>query len=123
MRFAEELAFFSFPKSWGLLIIVARCFESRPFGFVDPSNTRIVGLCTGMLAAGVIASSNTVADFMPLAIEAVRIAYRTGVQVSHISQTLVKDSTVGASWSSVVAGISEKGANQALDSFHQQAVC
>jgi len=89
---------------------------------VNPSDTRIVGLCTGMLAGIVIASSTTVADFMPLAIEAIRLAYRTGVQVSHVSQRLVKGNSAGKSWSSVVAGISEQDAAAALEYFHEREV-
>lgn len=79
------------------------------------ANARVLGLCTGLIAGSVVASSKSVTDLVPLAVEAVRIAFRTGTCVGTAANAIDPSR---ASWSTIVAGISEKAAKSAIAEFH-----
>ena len=84
----------------------------------------VVGLSTGLLAAAVVALSPTIPAIMPLAVEAVLIAFRLGVYVkttaSNIEMSPVHDED--SSWSYVIPGKEKSDAQNALDDFHQDKV-
>ncbi|KAF1988370.1 polyketide synthase-like protein [Aulographum hederae CBS 113979] len=82
-----------------------------------PANTRLVGLCTGLLAASAVACARSLTDLIPLALEAVRIAFRTG-NVVGMSRDALQATATNESWSTIVTGINEKSAQAALDEFH-----
>ncbi|KAF6220093.1 hypothetical protein HO133_003224 [Letharia lupina] len=81
----------------------------------------VVGLSTGLLAAAVVALSPTIPALMPLAVEAVLIAFRLGLHVktaaSNIEMSPVHDDD--SSWSYIVPGKTKPEAQDALDDFHQ----
>lgn len=81
------------------------------------ANTRVLGLCTGLLAGAVVASSKNVVDLLPLAVEAVRIAFRTGTCVGSVAHEI--DASAD-SWSTIVANISEQAAKTAIAEFHSE---
>lgn len=83
----------------------------------NAANTRILGLCTGLIAGSVVASSKSVGDLLPLAVEAVRVAFRTGTCVGTAADAI--DNSRG-SWSTIVAGISENAAKSAIADFHSE---
>jgi iterative type I PKS product template protein len=95
-----------------------RYFAENPSELSHPANTRVVGLCTGLLAGCVVASARSLSELLPLATEAVRIAFRTGSCVGAAKDAL--ESTVNAkeSWSTIVTGVSEDDAKSALAAFH-----
>ncbi|KAH0538586.1 Type I Iterative PKS [Glutinoglossum americanum] len=95
-------------------------FEERPAEAFSASNTRILGLCTGLLAAAAVASARSLTDLIPLAVEAVRIAFRTGIQVSTTSEALGRTNRIRESWSYIVTNITEVAAQNAIDEFHRQ---
>ena len=84
----------------------------------------VVGLSTGLLSAAVVALSPTIPALMPLAVEAVLIAFRLGLHVrntasnTEVSTAQDEDST----WSYEIAGQKESEARKALDDFHQDKV-
>ena len=84
----------------------------------------VVGLSTGLLAAAVVALSPTIPALMPLALEAVLIAFRLGLHVkntaSNIEMSPIHDDD--SSWSYVVTGKTKSEAQNALDNFHQDKV-
>lgn len=84
----------------------------------------VVGLSTGLLAAAVVALSPTIPALMPLAVEAVLIAFRLGLQVkttaSNIELSPAHDGD--SSWSYVIPGKTQPEAQNALDDFHQDKV-
>jgi iterative type I PKS product template protein len=84
------------------------------------ANTRVIGLCTGLLAASVVASAKTLGELVPLAIEAVRLAFRTGTSVGAAKDALEQASSAKDSWSTIVTGISETAAKSAIDAFHEE---
>ena len=77
----------------------------------------MLGLCTGLLAGSVVASSKNVVDLLPLAVEAVRIAFRTGTCVGSAAHAI---DASRESWSTIVASISEQAAKTAIAEFHSE---
>ena len=100
-----------------------RYFEERPAESFGASNTRILGLCTGLLAAAAVASARSLTDLIPLAVEAVRVAFRTGAYVGAASDALDQKNQARESWSTIVPNVSESAARVAIDEFHKQNVC
>ena len=84
----------------------------------------VVGLSTGLLAAAVVALSPTIPALMPLAVEAVLIAFRLGLQVKTTASNieLPPAHNGDSSWSYVVPGKTQPEAQNALDDFHQDKV-
>ena len=106
--------------------------DSDPFRYVGGIRGRdsvgvetcVVGLSTGLLAAAVVASSPTIPALMPLAVEAVLMAFRLGLHVqntaSNIEISPAQDND--SSWSYVVLGKTGPEAQSALDEFHHDKV-
>ncbi|KAI9801586.1 MAG: Type I Iterative PKS [Sarcosagium campestre] len=84
-----------------------------------PAETRVVGLCIGSLAAAAVASSHSIADLLPLAVETVGIAFRVGLQALETSQHLYARNEKVESWSVAFAGINEVHAQIALEDFNR----
>ena len=84
----------------------------------------VVGLSTGLLAAAVVALSPTIPALMPLAVEAVLIAFRLGLHVKNTASNMemppAHDSD--SSWSYVISGKTEPEARKALEEFHHAMV-
>ncbi|KAL2414197.1 Non-reducing polyketide synthase PKS1 [Exophiala dermatitidis] len=94
-------------------------FEERRPSYIQPnSDARLVGLCTGLIAATAVAASDSLTALIPLAVEAVRIAFRAGAHVGKVAQQTECDSKT-QSWSTIVAA-DEKSAQEALDAFHKE---
>ncbi|KAF2813787.1 ketoacyl-synt-domain-containing protein [Mytilinidion resinicola] len=92
-------------------------YGENPTEIPAPSNARILGLCTGLLAGAAVASSKSPADLLPLAVEVVRVAFRAGTCVGVAKDAL--DATSPEPWSTIVTNISEQSARVALAEFHQ----
>ncbi|TLD19516.1 Calcium/calmodulin-dependent protein kinase type I [Venturia nashicola] len=110
----------------------------NPAELPNASNIRLIGLCTGLLAASAIACAKSVSDLLPLAIEAVRISFRTGATAGNAKASLEPASVkvpapavdphahnhaapvvpVQKSWSTIVTNINEETAKAALADFH-----
>lgn len=86
----------------------------------NPSNTRILGLCTGLIAGSVVASARSLEEMLPLATEAVRIAFRAGSCVGAAKDALEHAANAKESWSTIVTGISENAAKSAIAEFHDE---
>ncbi|OAL46128.1 ketoacyl-synt-domain-containing protein [Pyrenochaeta sp. DS3sAY3a] len=95
-------------------------FGENPSEVPNPANTRVVGLCTGLIAGAVVASARSLSELLPLATEAVRIAFRAGNCVGAAKDALEQASNAKESWSTIVTSISENAAKSALAEFHDQ---
>jgi iterative type I PKS product template protein len=71
-----------------------------------------------LLAASVVASARSLSELLPLATEAVRVAFRTGNSVGAAKDALENATNSKESWSTIVTGISESDAKNALAAFH-----
>ncbi len=105
--------------------MIERCFEEQPRTYIPSSvarpDAKIVGLCTGLIAASAVASADSLTALIPLAVEAVRVAFRTGAHVGRVAQQLECE-TDRKSWSTIVAA-DVKAVEAALSEFHKENVC
>lgn len=86
----------------------------------NQANSRVLGLCTGLLAASAVASARTLDELLPLAIEAVRISFRVGTCVGIAKDALEQGANAKDSWSTIVAGTSENAAKSTISEFHDE---
>jgi hypothetical protein len=77
-----------------------------------------LGLCTGALAAAAVSCSGNILDLVPLSVDAVTAAFRTGVLVADMAAR-VSPGKVGDSWSIIVSGSTS---TEALNKFCEQTV-
>ncbi|KFY66032.1 hypothetical protein V497_01138 [Pseudogymnoascus sp. VKM F-4516 (FW-969)] len=75
-----------------------------------------LGLCTGALAAAAVSCSGNILDLVPLSVDAVTAAFRTGMLVADMA-TRVSPGKVGDSWSIIVSGSTS---TEALNKFCEQ---
>jgi hypothetical protein len=84
----------------------------------------VLGLCTGALAAAAVSCSRSTPELVPLAVDAVRVAFRTGVHAADVGQRLepaaVEEGEDVRSWSVLVPGLA--GAEAAVALFGDQTV-
>ena len=67
-------------------------------------NTRVLGLCTGALAAAAISCSRDTLELIPLAVDAVVVAFRTGRRVTDVAKGIEHLDASDSSWSTIIAG-------------------
>lgn len=84
-----------------------------------PSETCLIGLCTGLFAATAIASSPSLSGLVPIAVQMVLMAFRTGAYVTALADRLHKNSEGSSSWTYVLPGISEVAATSIISDFHK----
>ena len=91
-----------------------------------PQQTKsyLTGLCIGLLPAVAISTASTVVELLPAAIQAVLIAFRTGLRTWEARNFLAQGSEAAAlqSWS-VVVGLQEAPAKESLEQFCKLKVC
>ncbi|KXJ91143.1 melanin synthase [Microdochium bolleyi] len=85
-----------------------------------PVTNRILsGLCTGLFAASAIASSPSLSTLLPVAVQVVLMAFRTGNYVSSMAERLRSASNGQESWTYVLPGVKDTEACSSLLAFHQ----
>ncbi|KAK4227269.1 hypothetical protein QBC38DRAFT_499531 [Podospora fimiseda] len=89
-------------------------FVSEPVGFYGSRNSRVVGLCTGAFAAAAVSCSTNTYELVPLAVDAIIAAFRTGILVTEVARRVVGPREVDSSWAVLVAG---SGAADLVDEF------
>lgn len=87
------------------------------------SESCVVGLSTGLLAAATVALSPAIPTLIPLAIEVVLIAFRVGLHVETAAKNLVTSASLMTdTWSYVIPGKTEDEALAALAAFNETKV-
>ncbi|GLA36716.1 type I Iterative Polyketide synthase (PKS) [Aspergillus niger] len=85
-----------------------------------PESTFLIGACTGAFAAAAVATSLTLAELVPAALEAVTVAFRTALRSLILRSDLVPTvEETPESWSAIV-GVSETEATSAIRSFNAE---
>ena len=92
---------------------------------VDPQhycgdNARILGLCTGALAAAAVSCSCSTLELIPRAVDAVIVAFRTGMHVTDVAQRVEPSDASDRSWSIIIPGLASGEA--AVTRFCEQTV-
>ena len=102
-------------------------FEERNRSYLEKctqhsDGPHIIGACTGLLTASAIASANSLTTLLPVAVETVRIAFRTGLHVGEVAEGLEGSSDACESWSTIVSTSDKKAARDAVDQFNKANV-
>ena len=102
-------------------------FEDVPTSYPNPassdhSSLHLLGACTGLIAASAVASADSLITLLPLAVDAVRIAFRIGAFVSDVAGRLVGLPKTSDSWSTVVAVTDKEAAEIAVGKWNQTHV-
>lgn len=95
-------------------------YESRPEEPYPSSEIAItVGLCVGQLSAIAVSQARSLVELIPLAVESVRIAFRTGMTATTIRDELEQQSSPTETWAMTLP--SEVG-NELLNIIHKETV-
>ena len=86
------------------------------------SKPRLLGLCTGLIAASAIASASTLSALLPLAVETVRLSFRLGAHVGKIAAQLDQATSTQETWSMIIPNIDRASTDEILAQFHTQNV-
>lgn len=78
-----------------------------------------IGLCTGALAAAAVTCSRSTLDLVPLAVDAVTVAFRIGMHVTDAARRVAQLNDSDESWSIIVPGTASF---EAVDKFCEQTV-
>ena len=87
----------------------------------DPSNTRIIGSCTGLLSAVAASSSTNLSRLPALGVLLVRISFRAGLLVASTGNRLQQDSST-LCWSIAVMGMDRDPMSDLLRQFNSDEV-
>ncbi|KAL1587284.1 Non-reducing polyketide synthase PKS1 [Cladosporium halotolerans] len=96
-------------------------FSEHPEELPSAQSTRVLGLCTGLLAAAAVVSAKNVSDLVPLAVDFVRMSFRSGAMVNGPKSAMTLTGEEKASWSTICTCTTEPAAKKALDAFHKEA--
>jgi hypothetical protein len=94
-------------------------------GYPSPRDSRLLGLCTGALAAAAVSCARDVVELLALAVDSVLVAFRTGVSAASAGKRVTRtdqsnsQSGISRSWSLVAAG---QAASQAVEDFGERSV-
>jgi hypothetical protein len=80
------------------------------------SGSLLLGTCTGLLAASAVSSAQSLSSLIPVAIEVVLIAFRTGLLAMKVRNS-VESGSASSSWSVVISGIDKEFASASLEAF------
>ena len=99
-------------------------FDGQPSHYFVPSNTVLVGLCTGLLSAAAVSSSQSSLDLIANALKAVKVAFRIGVKVHGVAQRLSRyhDDESSQSWSRLVVGAQKEASIAAVAHYNEEQV-
>lgn len=99
-----------------------------PASFTSPTTSgrvhALLGFSTGMFAASVIASADSVPSLLSYSVEALRLAFWLGLRAQQYALTALTDATIPLSspWSLVVFGASRHQLQTSADSFNKENV-
>ncbi|KAK3074539.1 polyketide synthase [Teratosphaeriaceae sp. CCFEE 6253] len=95
-------------------------FSDHPRELPVANNTRALGLCTGLVAACAVVSATNVQELVALAVDYVRISFRSGSVVEVARAALSQVGEENAPWSTIVTGTNEEAAKKALNAWHKE---
>lgn len=82
------------------------------------------GLCSGMFAAVAITSTPTLSTLVPVAVQVVLMAFRTGNHVAAMAERICTSTTERSdSWTYILPGVTGHVAQATIEKFNQAKVC
>ncbi|TVY82050.1 Non-reducing polyketide synthase [Lachnellula suecica] len=99
-------------------LFIRQCHISG--AYPHPTDSYLVGICTGTLAAAAISCSQSLSDLLPAAISVISIAFRAGLLASDVGARVVPSTeNTEASWGMIYPGLSLEKANAAIKVFSE----
>ncbi|KAJ5104649.1 hypothetical protein NUU61_001996 [Penicillium alfredii] len=92
-------------------------YGDRGYAYPSGSESCIIGLCTGQLAAAAVSSSKTVGELVSVGVQTVVIALRLGVCVVKARELVETSQSPSQSWSVLVSGMREQEAQSLIQNF------
>lgn len=86
-----------------------------------PAETCLIGLCTGLFAAAAISSAPSLSGLVPVAVQFVLMAFRTGAHVAALAERLQGNSE-GSEWTYVLPALGMAETSSILKDFHSENV-
>lgn len=87
--------------------------------YPSPAETLVSGFCTGALSAAAISCCKSVSELLPVAIQTVSIAFRTGLCTLNTAKAVEPSE---GNWSMVISGRSPEEVAESLQKFSQSKV-
>ena len=96
-------------------------FDDQTSQYFVPSDTVFVGLCTGLLSAAAVSSSQSPVELIANALKTVKVAFRIGVKVNGVAHRLSRncDGESNKSWSRLVVGAQKEASIAAVAKFNE----
>lgn len=90
-----------------------------------PGQTYLVGLCTEVLVAAAISSSDSQSELLPAAIHTVQVALRLSLHAVDLRDRIQLSEAESArhGWSAVFFGVDESAAAAAIEEFSGSQIC
>ena len=85
-------------------------------------NSVVVGVCFGELSAAAVTLAKSLVELVPLAVEAVRIAFKAGILASTVGNDLEHREYPAESWSATLAHIDGWDDEEKLEGISEQLV-
>ncbi|KUI58481.1 Conidial yellow pigment biosynthesis polyketide synthase [Cytospora mali] len=85
---------------------------------VQHEKTFFVGLCSGMFAAAAITSTPTLSTLVPIAVQVVLMAFRTGRHVAAMAERLCPPAEKSESWTYIISSTNADEAQSILEKFN-----
>lgn len=107
------------------ILIVFSHHEYHDTGYdLDRSDGTLTGLSIGLLAAAAVSVSSSLAEIALNGVESVRIAFRLGVHVDGVSQSLEsrKAADTPESWAYVVTGLPVEEIREEIERYNKESV-
>ena len=95
--------------------------DTKPYP--APSDTYVLGVCTGSLAAAAVSCSSSLSELLPLAVQTALVAFRLGLCALDMRDRLETSAADRSRpWSVVVSGLDAEAAQAAIKKFCQDNV-
>lgn len=91
--------------------------------YPSPSDSHIIGLCTGLLSSVAVSISSNVGELLPTAVETVVLSLRLGLCVSTTRELFGPKESVDGSWSALVPGCTADEASKVIEDSSREKVC
>ncbi|KAJ5150806.1 type I iterative polyketide synthase [Penicillium canariense] len=107
-----------FPAQFiGLVLTSSRIHSEGGLEYPTASNTYLLGLCAGAFAAAAVSCSRSLVELLPIAVQTVVVAFRTGLCAGRIGNCIEPTATGSREWSILVAGMDSQTVEDTLEQF------
>lgn len=102
---------------------VHRAYEQNSSeSYPTASENIIIGVCLGELSAAAVSLASSLTQLLPLAVESVRVAFRTGLMADRVSRELERPVSPRQNWSIAISRDNKASEQDFLDNIHKEIV-